>query len=313
MNEITQRPDLAAAERCAAYAKVKGDIEPQSLDISDAIYHSGIPALPFNLSRGEIKIMVDNPPAYCHYFHPRLGGNHGQTSAPMALGSAIHAALLDTENYVELVDCDSFRTKEAKEKKSEIEERGHVAMTRNKWDDLQLQLRLIKAHLPFGLAEFFAEATVEQCIIWPDKPSGLLMRCKPDAYQVDSLAKIIRVIDIKTTGTGLDNCSLQRHINGFGADVQQVHYSAGLKAIYGDEYTIEWDFLYISTKAPYLSRLVNLPQDWIDSAARMRTETIEKWADCLRSNDWPGYEQSEMLETPYYLQGEVDLDEMFNE
>lgn len=288
-------------------------MKTQIQNIPDEEYHLGIPSMPFNLSRGEVKMMIDNPPAYCHHFHPRLGGNKGGATAAMILGTAIHAELLGTENGIDLVDFESFRTKEAKEKKAKIEARGNIAMTSSQFAELTQTLKSVKDNLPDGVDSFFKVAKAEQCITWEDSITGLLLRCKPDAYSIDEQSKRIRVIDVKTTGKSIDDRSVQRHANDFGADIQQVHYSEGLKALYGMEYAIDWQFLYISTKEPFLSRLVEIPDDWIDAAAKLRRNAIDGWAECIKSDNWPAYPEITELQTPYHMQPDVEMDDLFSD
>jgi hypothetical protein len=209
-------------------------------------------------------------------------------SAAMALGTAIHAALLEPHKYaadyvVCPSDCSDRRTKAYKEWAAAIGDKK--ILTRDEFD--------------------IATAISKQCDASKLIRETLAMpgQREPEIYwrerDVDCRAKIDLlgvgvVVDVKTTQDARPR-QFARSAKDYGYDLQSAHYLAGTKAE-------AFIFLACETSPPFRVRLYELHWQDISDAQSRRDELLDQYRERLATGDWSedGEDRVNVLLLPNY-------------
>lgn len=251
-------------------------------------YHDDIPALSPYIA----KMLLDESPQHAWTFHRLLGGKKRKPTTATDTGTLFHAALLEDGKGIEVIDAPDFKTKAAREAKADAIASGLLPIAEPKWQEMQPAVERIKENIAdagFSLDGGLAEVKLE----WSepaDNPTGsVLCHGRLDWLSDDWT----HIQDLKTTGGSVhpDKCAAAL-VNEGGATAEAAYRSAVERLRPELAGRISFTFLFVETKEPY----VVTP---IESAGSMREfgesrwqRAIEMWAECLKSDNWPGYARS---------------------
>jgi hypothetical protein len=128
--------------------------------------------------------------------------------------------------------------------------------------------------------DLFRDGQAEVSLVWDDPSSGLRCKCRIDWLRMKSA----EFVDLKTTADASD---FERSIAKFGYHRQMAFYQWGLFAAAGIRAT-PW-IVAAETKAPFGCRAAQMLPESIEIGRQEVQELLQQVADCLESDEWPGY------------------------
>lgn len=143
------------------------------------------------------------------------------------------------------------------------------------------------AHPEFENVLTSANLQTEVTILWVDKDTGVLCKCRCDTF-IPMDGNSVVVMDLKTTG---DIKKLKYSVVDYGYDRQQVHYTEGVLAQGINE--VHWFFGFVSSKLElkrYPVKFATLRNELIEYAKYEQRRRLAGYAYSLRTNDWSGVE-----------------------
>lgn len=233
-------------------------------------------------------------------------------SDALIVGRAAHAMVLETDSfnkyYYSIPDdlkkltkpqLDAIERGEPSQKALELHDKWQAIEARahnreliresqienvKKMRDALLEVKDIRNLLSIGSAE--------QTRYFVDSDTGV--KCKMRADFVHGYSQTVQV-DYKTTDDARPK-AFTRSIINYGYDFQAAHYKIGGEA--------EYFYIIAQEKAPpYAAKLYLMTSDWLARGEALRRKYLEKYADCLSTNEWPSYAtEIETLEIPRWAQ-----------
>jgi hypothetical protein len=199
-------------------------------------------------------------------------------SAAMALGTAVHTALLEPERYeadyvVCPAECSDRRTKAFKEWSATVE--GNQVLTAEDADTIH-SIRVNQAKDPFVSQLLNVGGIVEKSFEWDEY--GTLCRMRFDKLHGPIC------VDIKTCQDASYD-AFAKTIVTYRYDLQAAHYLAGLRS--QDEGTdFRFVFIAVETVSPYRVRSYEINEYDLHKATTERNSLIDEYAERLESDDW---------------------------
>jgi len=259
------------------------------------------PALSSSLAR----TILTSTPLHAWAQSPRLDDEYVRVEKTVFdVGSAVHKLYLGKGSKLKIINADAFNTKIAKTERDQAYSDGLTPLLKRQFADVQdmvaagrFQLQKNETGDPFEQVD---RANAEACFAW--QSDGIWNRCMCDL--IDQPNRI--VWDLKTTGLTANPETLSRIVDGRGYDVQAAHYLDGLHSCLPD-YGGGWKFRFVIQEKfyPFLLSVVELSDEWIDTARRKLKRAREVWRWCLESGVWPGYPGVIChLDQPTYSEGQ---------
>lgn len=194
-------------------------------------------------------------------------------SPAMALGTAIHAEILEPDKKLVWPNPIDARTKAGKEEKAKAEAEGKLILSADQHQVLFNLDRWIKEFRSMmkGLkCEFPVIAKMGDVPI-----KGLL-----DAY--DDF--IEAVYDIKTVSIQLDASEVGKYAYNYGFHIQAGHYANVLEQAGMRMETFQ--FILIQTVPPFQVAMCRLPRNLLELGKQKALEAYTIWWDCDSTGDW---------------------------
>lgn len=254
--------------------------------LSNAAYHAGP-----GISKSGLDLLARSPLHYWdRYINPH--GGRGQETEAMSFGTAVHAAILEPDEFAKWVVMDKVdrRFKEGKAAAAEAEaiaaERGVPLIdrpTHNMVTTIAAAVRrsTIGRHLETGVPEL--------SVYWIDEDTGVFCRCRPDWLGVEA------VVDVKTT----ENASpvgFMRSAYSWRYWVQAAFYLDGLAA--NGLAVPAFLFAAVEKQPPYAVMGYRASQSMIEAGRREYKRLLAIYAACATVNRWPGYGDMMELDLP---------------
>lgn len=216
--------------------------------------------------------------------------NHPPEDTPaLRLGRAVHAAILTPKpfsmDFAELPDWD-IRTKAGKEARKEFMDALPDGVTPISRDDMQTVYAMRRAFKASSEAKaLIKKARREKPLFWTDQETGLLCKCRVDAFTSTA------AVDIKTAADGSTR-AFQRDALKYGYHVQAAHYLAGIEAKTG--WKPDWYFIVIEKAEPYAVHIFKASPGFLEYGAYERGRLMDKLKGCMDTGKWPGYGLEEL-------------------
>jgi len=208
-----------------------------------------------------------------------------EATAAMILGTAIHAATLEPEEFRSRYLIAPKVDRRTKDGKAEWESFLTHAVGREviPADDHQVAdqaAAAVRAHPLAG--ELIADATIESSIYWQDEESGVLCKARPDAY----CQKTGTLVDLKSTLSASPR-EFSRSIFSMGYHRQLAFYRMALEAV---GFPVNRVVLIAVEKAPPFGvNVFELEHDSLALGAHQIREFFPKYAAAKAADHWPGY------------------------
>lgn len=275
---------------------IENNFEPGIYDISNDAYHSSP-----GLSRSALWTFRDLPKKYWHKY---LSGNYEQPkeSQAFALGNLVHSLLLEPDNIVNtyhLMPYVDRRTKEGKERWALALEllADKKAVTEDDFNKAKLMSESILANpMISNVLRPVDNVMVEQSIYWRDLTTGLLLKCRPDAFK-NSL-----VIEIKTCDDASPR-GFQLSATKYGYYLQAAMAYEGLLSI-GIKME-HYMFVCVEKEAPFATALYRLDDDALQYGLDLLGKIKSEFKKCQDSGVWNDYGLN-MLGVPTWALREIE-------
>lgn len=219
--------------------------------------------------------LIARSPAHFRYA-PRK-----EPTRAMTIGSATHTAILEPHLFASqyaIVPVDDRRSsvwKEAVKTKGE-----EFCLTQTEADRIAAMQEAVNGNAE--MRELLtADGESEVSIITTDPVTGVQVRVR-----LDRLTHDLRAADLKTAADVSDE-SFGKSIINYRYHVQQVFYSDVFKWETGQSLQ-SFDFAVVESEAPHCTSLVSLPDDVIEYARKLYRADLNRYADCLARDEWPG-------------------------
>jgi hypothetical protein len=221
-----------------------------------------------------------------HYWTNCLSPNKPEqkTSDAMALGTAIHMAILEPERFAATyIASPRFdrRTKQGKQDsdgfRADCERRG---LTDIDEQDFETCKRVRDSVRATSAAEIILETgSSEVTMVWEDPIEGVL--CKG---RLDWLSAVI--LDFKST-IDARHSAFSKQVANMGWHIQAAFYTDGYRAIT----KIEPPFIFgaIEKSAPFGCAFYELGSEEVDAGRKLYRKWLAQYAKCLGNKTWPGY------------------------
>ena len=238
--------------------------------------------------RSELWLLRKSP---AHYLY---AVTHPSESTPaMEFGTAAHKFILEQEfffdDYVIAPEVDR-RTKAGKAAWAEFTESlGDKAVIKPAdLEVIQAMDEAVKAH-PTAAA-LLKTGRHEVPIEWTDPETGEPCKCRPDCLTEYGGEKYI--VDYKTTNSCEDG-HFERACRIYGYKLQAAMYTEGVFAETLESY--RFAFVAQEKNPPYAVRVYFCDQGFIDEGREQFRDLIELYHVCKKTNQWPGYENEELI------------------
>jgi hypothetical protein len=257
------------------------------------------PAMPFdeyfsfeNISKHQLDSLARSP---AHY---RAALEHPRKRTPaMAFGAAVHAAVLEPEDfcsrYWQAPDTDK-RTKAGKQAYEAAEAAGHILLKEEEWIAILAMTDAIRAHPYASILLAPEDGESEISLSWIDEETGVHCKARPDF--VNSAHDLI--VDLKTSENASMGAFARACVN-YRYHVQAGFYLAAAPA--AGVRANAFVFVVAETECPWAIGIYELAPDDLELGRTLYRKDLRLYAQCLASDTWPSYPpEVRQLELPQW-------------
>lgn len=256
---------------------------PGIYDIADEDYHAD-PCPEPSLSSSIATKLIDKSPRHAWTAHPRLNPEvEDEEKSIYDIGKAAHALLLQGVDNIEVVDADSWRTKDANALRDDAYAAGKTPLLEHQWASVREMAAAARIQLS-AIPEcdsFLRDGQAERTVVWQEGP--IWCRCKPDWLPNEGQI----IWDYKTTVTAEPDAWARNNLFQ-GRDLTAAFYARGVAAVRGWE-QIEYRYVVQEKEPPYALSVIGLSPAAIAIAESRVKTAINLWRQCLEADIWPGY------------------------
>ena len=264
---------------------------PGLYNLPDDVYHSDpVPGGSLS-SSGARRLLPPSCPAKFAYER----ANPPAPRKAFDLGHAAHLRVLGAGPEILVVDAPDWRTKAAREQRDEAYAAGLVPLLVEQADQVEAMAAAIRAE-PLAAALFNPSTGVaEQSAFWVDEETGVWLRARIDFLR--NRAGRVLAVDYKTTDSA-DLEHIRRSVYRYGYHQQDPWYLDAITAL-GLGEDPGFAFVFQEKAPPYLVTVVELDTSARDAGRALNRQAIEVYAECTRTDRWPGYaEDIALIELP---------------
>lgn len=237
------------------------------------------------LSAGGLKRLRQSP---LHFWGAQIDPDrvHGDPTPAMRNGTLVHCLVLEpaaacSRYLVRPAGLDG-RTKEGKAWLASVPA-GVECCTAEEMQAAERQAAAIRA-LP-EVGSLLDNGRPEVSAFWLDPQTGELSKCRPDWESPAGDGVIL--LDVKTCQDA-SPAGFARAVTNFTYHLQDVHYSDGYALASGTP-VLGFVFACVESAPPYAAAAYMLDDDARDKARAITLGLRHVYAECKRTNTWPGY------------------------
>lgn len=272
-------------------------------DLPAAIYHADRDTI----SKHGLDKIAEAPAKYRY-----LLDNPEDPTPAMRWGTLVHLAVLEPDRFAEeivVIPADAperpaARSLNAKKPRPEVLEAAEwwsrfdqenaekQIVSAVEIEEISAIKNAVHAHPAARKAITAARSVIEASIYW-EAFNGIKCRCRPDLLHPAGIA-----VDLKTTEDASPR-AFAKSVANFRYHVQAAFYLDGLAAVAGPSEAKGFAFVCVEKKPPYLVAVYEASPEMIAAGRRLYERDLETFAECLRTDTWPGYsEKVERLDLP---------------
>jgi exodeoxyribonuclease VIII len=237
-----------------------------------------------------VKMMHGRTPAHVRYAldHPTK-----ETEA-LDVGTAVHIAILEPDTFKErVIELDvegPFKLKAKRLERDAFLARHADAIVLQKPAYASVKSMRDAVHgNPLAHRLLTGEGQNELTLVWDDR---LGVKCKARIDRITEFERWFTMIDLKTTRVVADEDRLGREAATYGWGLQQAFYMRGVDALFGPRRR-QFYFIITEKDPPHLTRVVQLDEEDASGSRSMMELHLNRLSECMRDNNWPGWESEE--------------------
>lgn len=241
-----------------------------------------------------------------HARHAML--NPSEPTEAMALGSAVHKAILEPDlfpaAYCWAPKFDK-RTNDGKAGWTEFqtENAGKGILTREEYDQCIALRDAVWLH-PTAAEVLRSPGANELSATWMDKTTNAACKGRPDRFGL--WQGWPTVTDVKTARDA-SRRAFSRAIEQYGYSEQAAFYLDGLESISPFEGDRRFIFIVAEKEPPYAVAVYELDIDAIEAGRRKYRAHLNQYAACLASGVWPGFgDGADLISMPAWAMREEE-------
>lgn len=270
--------------------------------MSEKAYHADACPEP-SLSRSIAEKLILESPLHAQAAHPRMtkqDDTEDKNSRVRDIGSAAHALLLGQPTEIAVLEFDDFKKKAAQEERTEVQERGGIALLTKDYDTVNAMVEKARAVLadnehaairsivnPEDDATVFNEVTAA----WIDRCGDKWARARMDRLNMSR--NLVTILDYKTTELSVAPDSVNRAIYNNNYHFQDAFYRRGIRTLLPqiDAFDMRLDFLFImqEQQPPFEITVARVDPAGRVIGEKMVSAAFLLWRKCHDENWWPGY------------------------
>ncbi|UEJ83960.1 PD-(D/E)XK nuclease-like domain-containing protein [Brachybacterium halotolerans subsp. kimchii] len=209
---------------------------------------------------------------------------HPEHKAAFDLGSVVHALMLGVGDF-EVIDADSWRTKDAKAAQQAAYDAGRTPiLTKDHATAVDMRDAVLSNKLAEGI---FSEGRPEVSAWAEDPETGILMRGRIDWLRDNA------IVDVKTSAKPVDPMEWERTAWNFRYGLQAYWYSRLLELNGEPERPFLW--VAISTSAPYEVYVHQASAEMLDKGREDAEDVLCQYGDALLTGKWPGLADADQI------------------
>ncbi len=251
-------------------------------DINIVEYHADE-----GISSSGISLILDCPRRY--WWEYMREGKKEKKSAAFALGSALHTAVLEPNDFLKrfylFQDSIDLRTKAGKEvlANAELEAEGRIIIRGEDCKTLMDMELSVRKHSLWKSIDIF-KGHVECSLYWDAGIYQTRLRSRPDFYNDDI------IIDLKTTDS---IAGFAKSVYNYGYHRQAAMQIDALETLDGRKR--HFAFFVVEKKAPYLTACFTLDEQALEQGRKEYLDGAATYSECIKYNLWPGYDDKFQL------------------
>lgn len=241
-------------------------------------YHGAVTAKP-SVSSTHLRKIESDSLAHMwdgYYLNPEREAE--EDSDHFAIGRALHDLTAGQESFLDNYairpdEWGSWRTKDAKAWRADMELAGKTVLTPDDLLALQAMTRRLAKHPTIEAG--ILNGLIEHSIFWPDPATGIWLKARPDIVPLDSNM----IVDLKTCASAAPR-SVRRSITDFNYHMQLALAYEGLLMTTGREMT-DFVLVFVETKRPHCVNIKPIFEDDIELGRRQLRRALDKFATAL--------------------------------
>lgn len=201
----------------------------------------------------------------------------------MVMGSAVHAAVFGGAKLA-VIEHDSFRTKAAKELREEARANGLIPMLEKDLPQIEAMADICRERFE-GL--YGGPYHAERVAIWRCPRTGGWRKAMMDS---SAMAAPI-IVDLKTTGSDIDDESCIKRVFADGLHIQAAAYEEAMEVLNPEwEGRVRFIFQWQEQKKPYaMSRPIEMDEAAMTIGREQWRAAGALWDAAIKSNKFPGF------------------------
>ena len=282
-------------------------------EISEEAYYSdtifGKDAPP-TLNHSTAKVLMHQSPQHAWVNHPRLNPNYTEShSDKFDRGKACQAMIYGGEECIVVVEANDYRTKAAKEARDSARAAGKFPLLATQWPLVQEMYAALERQLAVlgDDPRIFRGGVHEGTAVWQE--GGVWCRCRIDwLFEKDGH---VLAVDYKTTEVSVKPDAYERTFYNMNYHTQADFYERAIRATL-DAKSVTFGFIAREVAPPFAISPVKMSKEnAAPYACEHVNQAIATWAECLATDQWPGYPvRWAELDPPGYLSYQWDNDSM---
>jgi hypothetical protein len=218
-------------------------------------------------------------------------------------GRAAHTLLLGESDFRDkyVVRPDEYRdwrTKAAQQWRGDQEAAGKTVLIPSQITAIRGIARSLETH-PL-VKQGILYGLVEHTIVCQDKATGVWLKIRPDVVPAADGV----LVDAKSTEDASPE-AVRRSILNYGYPMQGALGTIVMKEAL-DLTITDFVLLFFEKKEPHAIAITAIDNEWVSYARRQVRRSIDKFAHCVESGEWPGYDNETTVYMPDWLRKRLE-------
>ena len=270
----------------------------RAAQLSNADYHASE-----GISCSGLKMVSVSPYHYWAHYLSDMKPEEG-FSKPRFIGTAIHAATLETERFQEEYVVAPFDRRNESGfkawKEAEEQEQNRTVIIRPEANDIAGMRKSLHSHPTIG-PMLDGAVDFELSVYARDPVTGVLVRIR-----LDMLAEGGWIFDLKKTQDA-SRAGATKAVSNYDYFMQAAFYLDVMRWASGEQ-PPGMAFGFVEEKFPWVSACYCITDEDLERGRRMYRALLNRYADCLERDYWPSYQMdgAEFIELSQWKRRNLD-------